>query len=50
MAVAHTLGNEDGVILQLWHQILGLHHFPLTALMIVIGIVLFRSWRKAGRM
>jgi lysophospholipid acyltransferase (LPLAT)-like uncharacterized protein len=50
MAAAHTLGNEDGVIVQLWHQMLGLHHFPLTALLIVAGILLFRSWRKASRM
>lgn len=50
MAVAHTLGNEDGVIVQLWHQMLGLHHLPLTALLIVAGIMLFRSWRKARRM
>jgi len=50
MAAAHTLGNEDGVIVQIWHQLLGLHHFPLTALLIVAGFVLLRTWRKTSRM
>ena len=50
IASAHTLGNEDGVLVQLWHQLLGLHHLPLTVLLIVAGIMLFRSWRKTSRM
>ena len=50
MAVAHTLENEDGVVLQLWHQLLGLHHFPLTVLLIVAGMLLLHNWRKASRM
>lgn len=50
MAVAHTLGNEDGLVVQLWHQLLGLHHFPLTVLLIVAGILILRTWRKASRM
>jgi len=29
---------------------LGLHHFPLTALLIVAGIMLFRRWKEASRM
>jgi len=45
VAAAHTLGNEDGVIVQLWHQMLGLHHFPLTALLIVAAVILLRRWR-----
>ena len=48
MAVAHTLGNEDGVVVQLWHQLLGLHHFPLTLVLVVAGIMLFRRWRAPG--
>lgn len=50
MAAAHTLGNEDGFVVQLWHQLLGLHHFPLTVLLIVVGTLLLHSWRKASRM
>jgi len=50
IASAHTLGSEDGILVQLWHQLLGLHHFPLTALLIVAGILLLRNWRKASRM
>jgi hypothetical protein len=32
IASAHTLGSEDGVLVQLWHQLLGLHrdHFVTT--------------------
>jgi hypothetical protein len=48
IASAHTLGNEDGLLVQLWHQLLGLHHFPLTALLIVAGIILVRRWRSPG--
>jgi len=48
MATAHTLGSEDGVIVQLWHQILGLHHLPLTVLLIVAGVILLRHWRASG--
>jgi len=29
-----------------YHQLLGAHHLPLTALLLVIGIALFWSWRK----
>jgi len=50
IAVAHTLGNEDGFVVQLWHQLLGLHHFPLTVLLIVAGTLLLLNWRKARRM
>jgi hypothetical protein len=50
IASAHTLGNEDGVLVQLWHQLLGLHHLPLTVLLIVAGIMVLRNWRKARRL
>jgi len=50
IASAHTLGNEDGVLAQLWHQMLGLHHFPLTVLLIVAGIMVIRRWRITRRL
>lgn len=46
MAVAHTLGNEDGLIVQIWHQLLGLHHLPITALLIVGVIVVLGVGQK----
>jgi len=50
VAFAHTLGNEDGVLVQLWHQLLGLHHLPLTVLLIVACLMILRNWRKARRL
>jgi hypothetical protein len=48
-AVAHTLDDKDGLVTQLYHQVLGSHHLPLTMLLIVGGIVLLRRWQKARR-
>jgi len=46
VASAHTTGPEDGLASQLLHQLLGLHHMPVTAL-ILVGIVLaLRAWYK----
>ena len=39
-AFAHTLSIHDGIT-ALYHQLLGIHHLPLTVLLIVIGIALF---------
>jgi len=39
-AYAHTLSLHDSIA-SLYHQLLGIHHLPFTALLIVIGIVLF---------
>lgn len=39
-ALAHTLSMHDGIA-ALYHQLLGMHHLPLTVLLIVIGIALF---------
>ena len=44
-AIAHTLSFHEGVA-AFYHQLLGAHHLPLTALLLVIGIALFRGWRK----
>lgn len=41
-ASAHTLGPDDGLIAQLEHELLGLHHVPLTLLLVVVGIVAYR--------
>ena len=39
-AYAHTLSWQEGSS-ALYHQLLGIHHLPLTVLLIVIGIALF---------
>ena len=44
-AFAHTLSFHEGVA-AFYHQLLGTHHLPLTALLLVIGIALFLGWRK----
>ena len=44
-AYAHTLSFQEGLA-ALNHQLLGAHHLPFTVLLIVVGVVLVRSWRK----
>jgi EamA domain-containing membrane protein RarD len=44
-AFAHTLSLHDGVA-AFYHQLLGAHHLPLTALLLVIGVALYWGWRK----
>ena len=44
-AMAHTLSFQEGVT-ALYHQLLGMHHLPFTLLLIVVGVALFRIWRK----
>ena len=46
VAQAHTLDPAGGVITALGHELLGSHHLPLTLLLVVIGIGLYRVWRK----
>jgi hypothetical protein len=49
IAAAHTLDSKDGLLTQLYHQLLGSHHLPLTVLFIVAGIVFLRQWRGTRR-
>ena len=49
VAAAHTLAADDGLPAQLSHQLLGWHHFPLTILLLVAGIWLFRRWSTARK-
>ncbi len=50
VADAHTVAADDGLIGSLLHQILGLHHLPLTLLLIAGGILLFRHWRALRKL
>ena len=47
MALAHNLPGDEGLVTQLDHQVFGVHHLPLTILLIVVGVMLFRKIRKA---
>jgi hypothetical protein len=49
VADAHTLSGDESVPLQLGHQLLGLHHLPLTAILLFGGIVLYRFLHKSTR-
>jgi len=44
-AYAHTLSLQEGMA-ALYHQLLGIHHLPLTVLLIVVGVGLFLRARK----
>jgi len=48
-ASAHTLAIDEGLLLRLDHQLLGLHHLPLTILLVVAGVWLFQRWYRTFR-
>lgn len=46
-AMAHT---GDGVLLAtLTHQVFGLHHLPLSILLVVAAALAFRRWQSSKR-
>ncbi|MDH3614446.1 MAG: hypothetical protein OEU90_02245 [Gammaproteobacteria bacterium] len=49
IADAHTLTSDDGLPMQLVHQLLGSHHLPMTALIVLAGILVFRVWHRRFR-
>jgi hypothetical protein len=46
LAQAHTLPGDQGILLQLSHQLFGLHHLPPLLLIAVAGYLLFRKSRS----
>jgi hypothetical protein len=46
-AYADVLDHSNGLVGQLVHQLLGTHHFPLTVLLVVIGVFSIRHWRAS---
>lgn len=50
VANAHTLSGNENFPLQLGHQLLGLHHLPLTAILLFGSIVLCRAFYKSARL
>lgn len=46
-AMAHT---GDGVLLAtLSHQVVGLHHLPVSILLVVVAVFVFRRWQSSKR-
>jgi hypothetical protein len=46
IAEAHTMTSDDDLPMQLVHQLLGSHHLPITALIVLVGILVFRVWHR----
>ena len=38
--------SDDDLPMQLVHQLLGSHHLPITALIVLVGILVFRVWHR----
>jgi len=47
-ANAHTLAGGESTPVQIGHQLLGLHHLPVTAVTVIVGILIFRLLSGAG--
>jgi hypothetical protein len=48
IAVAHSLSDDHGIAEQVGHQLAGIHHLPLTILLIAAGfVVLMNLYRKS---
>ncbi len=49
-ANAHTAGGDESIPYELWHQLFGVHHLPVTILLAVGAIMLFRRlWKSPER-
>jgi hypothetical protein len=51
IAVAHSLDGSHGLAEQVGHQLIGIHHFPLTILLIAAGYIALKTCYRmlAGR-
>jgi hypothetical protein len=45
--MAHTLHGDAGTVAQLFHQVLGSHHFPLLLVLLAVGLLVLRGIRAA---
>ena len=49
-AIAHEMAGEPGILERISHEFVGLHHLPITFVLVVSGVVLFRLLnRRASR-
>lgn len=46
VSLAHVPGSEQTILEKIEHQLVGLHHLPMTALLIIAVVLLVRSYRK----
>lgn len=46
-ARADVLDGHHGLPDQLMHQLFGAHHFPLTLIVVLFGMLIIRKWHKA---
>ena len=44
VAGAHVLAGDEGIPAQLGHQLIGWHHLPLTAIVVIGGIFILRRF------
>ena len=42
VSLAHVPGSEQTVVESMHHQLFGLHHLPMTALLLIVAVALFR--------
>jgi|GEM_PF-1825900 len=47
IASAHMLDAGEGLLPQLYHELLGVHHLPLTILLIAVGVAIL--WMRHRR-
>lgn len=48
-ARADVLNQQHGLAAQLLHQLFGRHHFPITVLLIEVGVIALRRWRATRK-
>ena len=46
VANAHMLGADEGLVHQLYHQVLGMHHLPILLLIAVAAWLVARKARR----
>lgn len=43
-AYAHVLDSQDDLPDRLVHQLVGVHHLPVTLLLVVLGVIVAHRW------
>ena len=46
VAGAHTLDPSGGLVTAISHELLGVHHLPMTLIVVAIGVAWYRSRKK----
>lgn len=48
-AGAHEVAGDAGILERLGHEVLGLHHLPVTVILVGVIFTLYRMRRKASQ-